>query len=219
MTVTAIAKEFLWKLQVAKRQSLAASKLMLGSLAIQRWVRVSDNHVTHVSDEMLNDVLKLYNDNFTEINEKRFTKYVRFFKKTTYVYTDKNGVKGYCLYYIMPSLSSFGLKKTATIYSFTVDDRCQRQGIGTSLLQKSILEMRLNSIDRIKLYVDSDNENAISLYRKVGFDITEEVMNICGPGKKCYKMKMKLDGNPINDGGPDYNPFTVSDRIPLLLLL
>jgi ribosomal protein S18 acetylase RimI-like enzyme len=122
--------------------------------------------------------------------------YARSFKKTTYVYTDNNEVKGYCLYYITSPLSSLGLKKTATLYSFTVDNRCQRQGIGTNLLQKSILEMRLNSIDRIKLYVDSDNTAAINLYRKYGFEITEEVMDICGPGKKCYKMEIRLDEEP-----------------------
>lgn len=193
MTATAVMKEFVWKIHVGTRQSVTASKLLLGSLVTHNWARISDQNVTNVSDAMLKDMLRLYNENFTEVNEKRFTKYARFFKKTTYVYIDNNEVKGYCLYYIKPSLSSSGLEKTATLYSFTVDDRCRRQGIGVKLLQKSILEMRLNSIDHINLYVATDNEAAINLYKKVGFEITGEVMNICGSGKKCYKMEIGFE--------------------------
>jgi ribosomal-protein-alanine N-acetyltransferase len=115
------------------------------------------------------------------------------------VYTENNEVKGYCLYYIIPSLSSAGLKKTATMYSFTVDGRCRGQGIGFRLLQKSLLEMQLNSIDRIILYVAADNQPAINLYEKVGFKIAEEVMDVCGPGKECYRMEIRLDNNPKPD--------------------
>ncbi len=219
MTVTVIVKEFLWKLHVGKRQSVTASKLMLGSLVTQHWTRVSDKHVTKVSDEMLNEVLKLYNENFTEINEKRFTKYMRFFKRTTYVYTEKSEVKGYCLYYIIPSFSFAGVKKTATLYSFTVDNRCRRQGIGVKLLQKSILEMRLNSIDHVILYVAADNEAAIYLYQKVGFEIKEELMDICGPGKRCYKMEIKFDCKPATDDELRNDPFAIRETLSPLLIL
>ncbi|WP_406657466.1 N-acetyltransferase [Methanolobus sp. ZRKC2] len=193
MTVTALMREFIWKMHTGKRQSFAASKLLLGSLVTQKWITTPDRNVTNVSDEMLKGMLKLYNENFTEINEKRFAKYVRFFKKTTYVYIVNNEVKGYCLYYIKPSLSASGIKKIATLYSFAVDGRCRRQGIGIKLLQKSIHEMKLNSIDHITLYVARDNESAIKLYKKVGFEIKEELMDICGPGKRCYKMEIRLD--------------------------
>ncbi len=219
MTVTVIVKGFLWRLHVGKRQSVIASKLILGSLVTKRWVRISDKNVINVSDEMLNDVLKLYNENFTEINEKRFTKYVRFFKRTTYVYTEKSEVKGYCLYYIIPSFSFAGVKKTATLYSFTVDNRCRRQGIGVKLLQKSILEMRMNSIDRVILYVAADNEAAINLYQRVGFEIKEGLMDICGPGKRCYKMEIKLDCKPATDDELKYGPFAIRDTLSPLLIL
>lgn len=189
-------------MHVGTRQSITASKLLLGSLVTRKWVRISDRNVTNVNGEMLESMLRLYNENFTEINEKRFTKYIWFFKKTTYVYTDNNEVKGYCLYYIKPSLSSTGLKKTATLYSFTVDNRCRRQGIGVKLLQKSILEMKLNSIDTITLYVATDNIAAISLYEKVGFEIKGELLDICGPGKKCYKMEIRFEESniPLSQG-------------------
>ncbi|MDK2833362.1 MAG: [ribosomal protein S18]-alanine N-acetyltransferase, partial [Methanolobus sp.] len=75
MAISAIVKSLIWKIHMFKRQSLTASKLMVGSIITQRWVRITDKNVTNVSGEMLNEVLRLYNENFTEINEERFTKY------------------------------------------------------------------------------------------------------------------------------------------------
>jgi ribosomal-protein-alanine N-acetyltransferase len=40
------------------------------------------------------------------------------------------------------------------------------------------------------LYVATDNEPAIGLYEKMGFKVTEEVMDVCGPGKQCYQMEL-----------------------------
>ncbi|WP_256622752.1 GNAT family N-acetyltransferase [Methanolobus chelungpuianus] len=210
-------KNLIWKVHMYMRQSLTASKLMVGSLITRHWVRITDKNVTNVSGEMLNEVLRLYNENFTEINEKRFTKYTRFFKKTTYVYTENNEVKGYCLYYIKPSLSIEGFQKTATLYSFTVDSRCRGQGIGAKLLQKSLLEMRLNSITSARLYVATDNTAAINLYRKVGFAVRREVMDICGPGKECYEMEIILDDRFRCDDEYQKNIFPDPQLITLLM--
>ncbi|AFV25187.1 acetyltransferase [Methanolobus psychrophilus R15] len=154
------------------------------------WKKITDKNVANVSEETLNGVLKLYRENFTEINEARFKLYTRFFKRTTYVYVDENEVRGYCLYYVMASLSKRGLARVATLYSFTVDNKYQGLGIGTKLLEKSLLEMQLHSIDRVILYVAADNEPAIGLYEKMGFKATEEVMDVCGPGKQCYQMEL-----------------------------
>lgn len=92
-----------------------------------------------------------------------------------------------------PSLSLKGLKKTAILYSFAVDSRYRRQGIGARLLQKSIHEMRLNSVNHIILHVTMDNEPAVNLYRKVGFKITEELSDVCGQGKRCYQMEINFN--------------------------
>ncbi len=193
MAASIFTRGIICKLHVGKRQLITAFKLIIGSLITRKWVKISDMHVDNISGEMLSKVIKLYNDNFIEINEKRFSRYIHLFNKTTYVYTDHNEVKGYCLYFIIPSISSSRLKKTATLYSFTVDARCRGQGIGVRLLQKSILEMKLNSIDSVILYVAKDNEPAINLYQKVGFEITEEIRDICGLGKECYKMEIAFD--------------------------
>jgi ribosomal-protein-alanine N-acetyltransferase len=193
MTTAIFTRGIICELHVIKRQSITAFKLTIGSLITRRWIKISDMYVDNISGEMLSNVIRLYNENFIEINEKRFSRYIHLFNKTTYVYTDHNEVKGYCLYFITPSISSGRLKKTATLYSFTVDARCRGQGIGVRLLQKSILEMKLNSIDSVILYVAKDNEPAINLYQKVGFEITEEKRDICGLGKECYKMEIAFD--------------------------
>ncbi len=190
MTTVACRSGLAGKLQVGKRQSATVLKLMVGSLIVKIWKQITDKNVASVSEETLNGVLKFYRENFTEINEGRFKSYTHFFKRTTYVYVDENEVRGYGLYYVMASLSKRGLERVATLYSFTVDNKYQGLGIGTKILQKSLLEMQLNSIDRVILYVAADNEPAIGLYEKMGFRVTEEVMDVCGPGKQCHQMEL-----------------------------
>jgi len=99
---------------------------------------------------------------------------------------------GYCVYYIKPSLSHRGIKKTAVIYSIGVENKYRGQGIGKQLLRISIQEMESNGIDEILLYVNKKNYPAISLYTKFGFDVIDELPDICGEGEKCYKMKLTL---------------------------
>jgi ribosomal-protein-alanine N-acetyltransferase len=181
------------KLQVRARHSITAFGLMLGSLITKKWMKETDKNITTINRELLSEVLRLYNESFTERSEKLFTLYTRLFKRTTYVYVDEKGVKGYCLYLIKPSLSIRGLKKTAILDSFAVDDSSRGQGIGTRLLQKSLSEMRSNSVEKIILHVAKDNMDAISLYEKTGFEITDELMDICGTGKECYQMELTFD--------------------------
>jgi ribosomal-protein-alanine N-acetyltransferase len=81
MAATVPNRGLIWKLQLARRQMLTAFNLTLGSFITHHWVSISDKNVTNVSGEMLNGVLRLYNENFTEINEKRFTNTLAFLKR------------------------------------------------------------------------------------------------------------------------------------------
>jgi len=193
MAAAVYEKGIVRKLQVRARQSVTAFELMLGSLITKKWTKINDKNVTVINGELLGEVIRIYNENFTERSPKLFTLYTRFFKRTTYLYADEKEVKGYCLYLIKPSLSITGLKKTAILYSFAVDTNSGGQGIGTGLLQKSLFEMRSNSVDKIILHVAKDNRAAISLYEKVGFKITDEIMDICSSGKACYQMELTFD--------------------------
>jgi len=81
------------------------------------------------------------------------------------------------------------------MYLIAVDKDYRRRGIGKKMLDHSIDEMRLNNVYSIYLYVDKENLSAINLYKSRGFKIIEEVKDICGEEKDCYKMELELKKN------------------------
>jgi RimJ/RimL family protein N-acetyltransferase len=60
---------------------------------------------------------------------------------------------------------------------FTVDTASKGRGIGFEILKHIKNEARANSFGRIELTVDTENRGAISLYRKVGFEIEGKLRN------------------------------------------
>ncbi len=52
-----------------------------------------------------------------------------------------------------------------------VDESFRRKGIASNLVQKMLLEARKNQIGKVVLEVSESNENAILLYKKMGFQI------------------------------------------------
>ena len=53
-------------------------------------------------------------------------------------------------------------------------------------------EMKTNNVRSIYLYVDKENLPVIKLYKTKGFEVIGKLKNICGEGKDCYKMELKL---------------------------
>lgn len=183
------------KVRTGKRRSLKASRLAFGSLMTKRWRTFTDPDITRINSDLMAGVLRLYHENFTEINDRRFTMYCRFFSETCYAFLDRGKVVGYCIFFVKPVFSYSHIYKTATLYSLAVDSEYRGHGVGERLLQKGISEMKLNSVSCISLYVATENMPAISLYRKLGFRIHRELDDVCGPGLKCYEMDMKLERN------------------------
>lgn len=180
------------KVRTGKRQSLKASRLAFGSLMTKKWRTFKDPDIVRMNNDLMDDVLRLYHENFTEINDRMFMMYCRFFNETCYAFLDRGRVVGYCIFFVRPVFSYSHIYKTATLYSFTVDSGYRGHGIGKRLLLKGIREMKLNSVRCISLYVAAENMPAISLYRKMGFRILRELEDVCGPGLKCYEMSMSL---------------------------
>lgn len=60
---------------------------------------------------------------------------------------------------------------------FTVNGERKGRGLGYEILEHIKDEARVNSIKRIELTVDTKNRRAISLYRKVGFEIEGNLRN------------------------------------------
>jgi ribosomal protein S18 acetylase RimI-like enzyme len=56
------------------------------------------------------------------------------------------------------------------VLSIVVDKSRQGQGIGSALFEKAIDYLKTTSCRVIRLEVDAENENAIRMYRKFGFD-------------------------------------------------
>lgn len=180
------------KVRTGKRQSLKASRLAVGSLMTKKWRTFKDPDIVRMNNDLMDDVLSLYHENFTEINDRMFMMYCRFFNETCYAFLDRGRVVGYCIFFVRPVFSYSHIYKTAILYSFTVDSGYRGHGIGKRLLLKGIREMELNSVRCISLYVAAENTPAISLYRKMGFRILRELEDVCGPGLKCYEMGMSL---------------------------
>jgi len=186
------------KVREGKRLSFKASRLAFGSLMAKKWNTFEDANIIRANNQVLDEVLRLYNENFTEINEKMFLRYCRFFNEMCYVFLEDGKVKGYSIFFLKPVFSLTGINKTAVLYSFTVDRKYRDHGIGRRLLQKGIREMELNSVGCISLFVAVDNLPAIRLYRKMGFNVIREVDDVCGPGLRCYEMSLRLrSGNGL----------------------
>ena len=58
----------------------------------------------------------------------------------------------------------------AEILSIAVDRRGRRRGLGDALMREAILRLRADRISNLLLEVDIENEAAIKLYEKLGFE-------------------------------------------------
>ncbi|HOV81916.1 MAG TPA: GNAT family N-acetyltransferase [Methanothrix sp.] len=174
---------------LVKQQKRKASDY-IGSLVTRNWEKTSGGCITTVDSVTLPQVLQIFYSSFDGNSDGLFRRYSKIFNHIFYVAKMEDKIVGYCVYYIKPSLSVYGIKKNAVIYSIAVDGNHRGQGIGKQLLDISIQEMKSNGIDEIYLYANKKNSRAISLYTKFGFAVIDELLNICGEGEKCYKMKL-----------------------------
>lgn len=176
---------------LAKRQKRMVFDY-LGSLIVEDWDKIPGGYVTTVDPAALQEVLRIYNDFCGCSSNGLFNRYSKLFGKIFYVAKFDAEVVGYSTYYVKPLLTLYGIRKSAVLYSMAVDGRYRRQGIGRHLLTVSILEMQLNGMDEIVLYVSKRNTPALSLYTKLGFVVTDELPDICRKGECCYRMRLEL---------------------------
>jgi ribosomal-protein-alanine N-acetyltransferase len=184
-------------INLVKQQKRMASDY-LGSIITRNWKKTSGNHITNVDPATLPEVLRIFNSSFNGNSDGLFGRYSKIFKHTFYIAKLAEKTVGYCVYYIKPSLSPYGVRKSAVIYSIAVDRDHRGCGIGKQLLNISIQEMESNGINEIFLYVNKKNSRAISLYTKLGFIVIDELSNSCGEGEECYKMRLVLTNHSRN---------------------
>ena len=120
--------------------------------------------------------------------------YERF--PATFIVAEENGeVVGYILCRIEKGLSNIallGVARKAHVISIAVLPTHQHRGIGQALIQEALRNMPLYKARECYLEVRVNNTPAVSLYKKMGFDVKREVRNYYKDGEDAYVMAMKL---------------------------
>ena len=94
-----IPEHIVEKITLVQKKPLKVFEIMIGMLFIRNWEKIKDENVIIFNETVRDEVLRIYNENFTEIYEERFLKYAQYFNNISYVYRDEEGVKGYCFFF------------------------------------------------------------------------------------------------------------------------
>ncbi len=87
--------------------------------------------------------------------------------KNFYVYEKSGGVVGF----FRVTLGSGRTKHLAYLATLAVNPSYHGQGVSSEMVLSLIDELKATGIRRIELRVESDNNRAISFYKKIGFKI------------------------------------------------
>lgn len=100
-----------------------------------------------------------------------------------YVYTKNNQIIAY--------LSYRQIDTNADILNFLVDTPFQNQGIGKSLFEHVLLDMKEDGVNSLVLEVRTSNERAICFYKKYGATIVTTIKNYYET-EDAYMMYMEV---------------------------
>lgn len=110
-----------------------------------------------------------------EICEERINKLLRNLNNRTgrlFVAYFNNKVIGFLWFFII----DINCLRKVHINSIAVDSSFRTKGVGTALLNKVEQEAMALDASYLELYVDNNNETAISLYENVGYEKKKIVM-------------------------------------------
>ena len=82
--------------------------------------------------------------------------------------------------------------KDAYIYGFFTKEKFLRKGYGSVLLNFIINEMEKSGIEAVTLTVDPENEKAVNLYLKHGFEKAELLTEEYGENEDRLYMRLEL---------------------------
>jgi [ribosomal protein S18]-alanine N-acetyltransferase len=106
-----------------------------------------------------------------------------------------NQVIGYIMCKIEFGFSNFrklGFVKKGHVVSVAVLDKHQGKGIGTALMLEGIKGVIIRKSDEIYLEVRVSNENAVQLYKKLGFIIKSRLKSYYRDGEDAFLMAKDL---------------------------
>ncbi|CAH8251044.1 unnamed protein product [Arabidopsis lyrata] len=102
-----------------------------------------------------------------------------------YVEADGETV-GYVMYSWPSSLS-------ASITKLAVKENWRRQGHGEALLRAAIEKCRSRKVQRVSLHVDPTRTSAVTLYKKLGFQVDCLVKSYYSTDRDAYRMYLDFD--------------------------
>jgi len=115
---------------------------------------------------------------------------------TTFLLAENNGaVVGYIMCRVEYGLAmtrKFGLAKKGHIISVAVLNEHRSRGIGSTLINHALEEIRKVSGRECYLEVRTTNTGAIELYQKLGFKIGSTLHGYYKDGESAYTMAMPL---------------------------
>ena len=114
----------------------------------------------------------------------------------TFIVAEENGkVVGYIMCRIetgIPSFKLLGITRKGHVISIAVLPEHQREGIGYELMQEAMRAMVNYRAKECYLEVRASNVAAVSLYRKMGFEIIRTIRGYYADGEAAYMMARKL---------------------------
>ena len=141
--------------------------------------------VTHINEACLPE-------NYSDIF---FVDLARRYPETFVVAEEDEKIVGYIMCRIEMGLSTFGLggvTKKGHVVSVAVLPESRRKGMGKALVLKALDGMRGYGAKQCYLEVRVTNEEAISLYKKLGFEVARTIHGYYADGEDAFVMSLKL---------------------------
>ena len=143
--------------------------------------------VTHINQTCLPE-------NYTDVF---FADLHRRFPETFIVAEEEGKVVGYIMCRVEVGLSNFGLGglvKKGHVVSVAVLPEYRRSGIGKALVTQAMERMRKYKAKQCYLEVRATNHEAISLYKKLGFETVRTIHGYYADGEDAHVMSRDLVG-------------------------
>jgi ribosomal-protein-alanine N-acetyltransferase len=117
------------------------------------------------------------------------------FPETFIVAEENNNITGYIMCRIEVGLSNYGfggLIRKGHVVSIAVMPQYRRRGIAFGVMNRALEGMQYYKAKQCFLEVRITNDLAISLYKKLGFEITRTLNGYYSDGEDAYVMTKKL---------------------------
>lgn len=114
----------------------------------------------------------------------------------TFIVAEENGkIAGYIMNRIEVGLSNYGfggLIRKGHVVSIAVLPESRRKGVAQALINRALEGMQYYKAKQCFLEVRVTNEAGISLYKKLGFEITRTLNGYYSDGEDSYVMTKKI---------------------------